>query len=80
MNLEEKLKSVPNSYEDFVRFTMQCVNEQEGAEEAVLEQLRIKPDSDTQDIMKVLCGVLNIGKPLEIMDDEPKHRISAAML
>lgn len=80
MSLVEKLKSVPNSYDDFVRFTMQCVNEQEGAEEAVLKQFREKPDSDTQDIMRGLCGVLDIGESLEIVEDESKRRVRAAML
>ena len=84
MDLEGKLVSLPYSYDDFVNFAMQCIQEEDGVEDAIREQFRINPDSDTNDITKVLCDCLGIGEPLEIVDDEdsePAHRqMKVAML
>lgn len=79
MDMREKLTSLPYSYDDFVRFVMQCIETEKGVEEAILEQFRIKPDSDTNDIAKVLCGCLGIGAPVELVDEdeyESEHEAS----
>ena len=79
MDMREKLISLPYSYDDFVRFAMQCIETEKGVEEAILEQFRIKPDSDANDITKVLCGCLGIGVPVELVDEdeyESEYKVS----
>lgn len=69
MNMRERLASLPYSYDDFVRFTMQCVEQDEGVKAAIDNQFRIKPDSDTNDITKVVVDFLGMREPLELVDD-----------
>ena len=70
MNMREKLASLSYRYDDFVRFAMQCIEMEKGVEEAIWEQFRIKPDSDTNDITKLLCEHLGIGEPVELVDED----------
>ena len=70
INIREKLASLPYSYDDFVRFTMQCIEQEAGVKEAIDNQFRMKSDSDTNDITKVVVDFLGLGKPLEIVDDD----------
>ena len=73
MDMREKLASLPYSYDDFVRFTMRCIEKEEGAKEAIDRQFQVKPDSDTNDITKVLVDFLGLGEPLEIVDDDDEE-------
>ncbi len=70
MNMKEKLASLPYSYDDFVRFTMQCIEREDGVKEAIDRQFQVKPDSDTNDITKVVVDFLGLGEPLELVDDD----------
>ena len=70
MDMKEKLASLPYSYDDFVRFTMQCIERDGGVKEAIDRQFQVKPDSDTNDITKVVVDFLGLGEPLEIVDDD----------
>ena len=70
MNMREKLASLPHSYDDFVRFTMQCIDQEDGVKEAIDNQFLMKPDSDTNDITKVVVDFLGLGEPFEIVDDD----------
>ena len=70
MNMKEKLASLPYSYDDFVRFTMQCIEQEDGVREAIDDQFRMKPDSDTNDITRVVVNLLGLGEPLELVDDD----------
>ena len=70
MNMKERLASLPYSYDDFVRFTMQCIEREDGVKEAIDRQFQVKPDSDTNDITKVVVVFLGLGEPLEIVDDD----------
>lgn len=70
IDMREKLASLPYSYDDFVRFTMQCIEQEDGVKEAIDNQFRIKPDSDTNDITKVVVEFLGLGEPLKIVDDD----------
>ncbi|MBQ8945336.1 MAG: hypothetical protein IJ058_14455 [Lachnospiraceae bacterium] len=70
IDMREKLASLPYSYDDFVRFTMECIEQEDGVKEVIDNQFRIKPDSDTNDITKVVVEFLGLGEPLEIVDDD----------
>ena len=73
MDMKEKLASLPYSYDDFVRFTMQCIERDGGVKEAIDRQFQVKPDSDTNDITKVVVDFLGLGEPLEIVDDDDEE-------
>ena len=47
MDMREKLASLPYSYDDFVRFTMRCIEQEDGVKDAIDRQFQVKPDSDT---------------------------------
>ena len=66
----EMMQKIPGSYDDFVNDTADWMERDEKIRFAILEQLRIKPDSDTDDVTLVLWKCLGIGEPIEIVDDE----------
>ncbi|MBQ7200790.1 MAG: hypothetical protein IJS24_05395 [Eubacterium sp.] len=70
MDLQERLSSLPGSYDDFVRFTMECMDRDVMIRNSVMSRLLDVPDSDANDITQVLCDCLGIGEPLELVDDE----------
>ena len=80
MNLQERLSSLPGSYDDFVHFTMECMDRDVIIRNAVMSRLIDVPDSDVNDITQVLCDCLGIGEPLELIDDEdePQYATKAA--
>jgi len=68
MDIREKLRALPGSYEDFVDSTLECM-EQEDVRIAVLEQLQRKPDSTPGDVLKVLCkclGMLDVERNIAV--------------
>ena len=69
MEIKEKIDAIPNSYDDFVMFTSECMERDEHINDAILTQLRDYPDSDVNDITKVLCDCLGIGEPITLIDD-----------
>ena len=70
MSFTEIMRSVHGSYDDFVNSMVRWSNRDAGIKDAILEQLRVKPDSNTDDITLVLWKCLEIGEPIEIVDDE----------
>ena len=64
------MKSIPGSYDDFVNSMTRWMERDGSIRDAVLEKLRVDPDSDTCDILEVLCDCLGVGEPLELIDDE----------
>ena len=80
MDMREKLASLPYSYDDFVRFTMRCIEQEEGAKEAIDKQFQVKPDSDTNDITKVLVDFLGLGEPLDLVDDDDEDDFYAGAI
>ena len=38
MNMEEKLRSIPKSYDDFVRYTLECMEEDSTIEALLINQ------------------------------------------
>ena len=83
MTMEERLKRIPKSYDDFVKYTMECIDEDNSVKELIEQQFFTKPDSDVNDITKVLLEYRGIGnEPLEIVDDDEtvKRPFKVAML
>lgn len=82
MTLEDRLRSAPKSYDDFVRYAMECMEEDDAVRDLLERQFIVKPDSDVNDITKILCDHRGIGEPMEIVDDEKptsSRRIRVAM-
>ena len=69
MDMREKLMALPYSYDDFVDFTMQCIEQEKGVKEAVEKQFSINPNSDTNDITEVVWRCLGIDEAVELIDD-----------
>ncbi len=62
MDIREMLKALPRSYDDFVESTAECMEEYKDVNDAVLEQLMIKPDSTPSDVLKVVTEKLGMNK------------------
>lgn len=60
MDIRERLRTLPGSYEDFVDSTLECMEQEEDVRIATLEQLQRKPDSTPSDVLKVLCKCLGM--------------------
>ena len=82
MSIEDRLRNVPGSYDDFVNDTLRWMQRDSKIKDAIEKQLQINPDSNTDDLTLILWECLGIGSPLEIVDeaDTEKKRISVAML
>lgn len=64
------MENIPDSYDDFVNCTVRWMVKDGKIQKAILTQLRDKPESDTSDVLEVLCDCLGLGEPLEIVDDD----------
>lgn len=70
MDIRNKLRSLPGSYDDFVDSTAECMEQEEDVRIAIMEQLRRKPDSTPSDVLKVMC------ERLGMLDDERNMAVS----
>ena len=70
MNIREKLKAIPGSYEDFVNSTARWMEQDNEIRTAIMNQFEVKPDSTYSDIMSILCEHLGIGEPIELVDED----------
>ena len=70
MNDSKLLQNVPDSYSDFENCMYRWMNRDENFKISILEQLQKKPDSDTQDLMKILWDYLGIGDPVELVGED----------
>ena len=70
MDIRERLRAVPRSYEDFVNYTAERMEENAGLRDAVVEQMDSNPDANSSDILQVVVDFLGLSKPLEIVDDK----------
>ena len=68
--LRNLMENIPDSYEDFVNCTVRWMVKDDKIQKAILTQLHNDPDSNTSDIMEILCDCLGLGEPLEIVDDD----------
>ena len=64
------MENIPDSYDDFVNCTVRWMIKDGRIQKAILTQLRDKPESDTSDVLEVLCDCLGLGEPLELVDDD----------
>ena len=69
MNIENKLRSMPRSYDDFVQYVMSCIEDDNYVEQIVLNQLSTSPESNSSDVLKAVHKYLGVGTPLTIVDD-----------
>ena len=67
------MENIPDSYDDFVNCTVRWMVKDGKIQKAILTQLRDKPESDTSDVLEVLCDCLGLGEPLEIVDDDDEE-------
>ena len=67
--IEALMENIPDSYDDFVDSVTFEMEQDEEVCEAILEQLRINPNSNTSDVLKVLCDCLGMTS-----DYEPRLR------
>ena len=67
------MENIPDSYDDFVNCTVRWMFKDGKIQKAILTQLRDKPESDTSDVLEVLCDCLGLGEPLEIVDDDDEE-------
>ena len=70
MNDRELMQKVPGSYTDFVDSMCRWMNRDDNIRKLVMDQLRAKPESDTQDLMTILWDYLGIGEPMELVDED----------
>ena len=73
--LRNLMKNIPDSYDDFVNCTVRWMVKDGRIQNAILTQLKDKPESDTSDVLEVLCGCLGLGEPLEIVDDDDEEEM-----
>ena len=79
MTMRERMEAVPGSYDDFVNSMVRWSERDGTIKDAILKQLQEKPDSDTDDVTLVLWKYLGIEKPLEITEEESRHKVKVAM-
>lgn len=76
-NIRDMLRTVPNSYGDFVDFTAGWMEKDDTIKEAILKLLHDRPESDSGDILEVLCDCLGIGVPLNLIEEEEPYADTA---
>ena len=74
MTIEDKLRSIPRSYDDFVKYVLSCIKDDNNVEDIVLQQLRDVPESTSSDVLKAIYLYLGVENPIEIVDDETEYK------
>ena len=69
-SIRDILRSVPGSYDDFVNSTAECMSQDADLRKMILNLLRVRPESDSSDILQELCNFYGFNKPLELVDDD----------
>ncbi len=77
MDIRNRLRMVPRSYEDFVNYAAERMEENNDLCDAVLKYMDSNPDANSSDILEVIANNNGLGEPLEIIDDENPARLSA---
>ena len=70
MEIRALLRAIPKSYDDFVDSTADWMERDPEIKRAILNQLKLYPESTPSDVLKVLWQYLGIGEPLKLVDDE----------
>ena len=76
MSDKELMKSIPNSYEDFVSSMTYWMGRDENIRVKILDYLRAHSDPTTSDLLGVLWDCLGVGTPLELIDDGDSDNIT----
>ena len=69
-SIEDTLRSIPRSYDDFVQYVMSCIKDDSYVEKIVLEQISENPASNSSDVLKAVTNYLGINTPLEVVPAE----------
>lgn len=70
VSIRDILSAVPGSYDDFVNSTAECMNQDEGLKNLIVKLLINEPESNSSDILKVMCNYYGFNRPLELVDDD----------
>lgn len=73
VDIRERLWLVPRSYEDFVNYTAERMEENDDLRNVIINHMNSYPDANSGDIMEVLVNFLGLGGSLEIIDDEDEE-------
>ena len=80
MDIEERLKTVPRSYDDFVRYVKESMAEDEDVKAFMEDYLETHPESNSGEVLLALFDFVGIGEPMEIVDDddEPETKLTSS--
>lgn len=70
MDTIDILKNVPKSYNDFVDYTIRCMEKDVVLKDAVIEFINENPTANAGEVLMVVFSYLGLGNPLEIVSDE----------
>ena len=70
MDIKDRLRDIPGSYDDFVNSTARWMEHDNSIKASILEQLDANPNSTIHDIMTIICNALEIGDPVELVDED----------
>ena len=70
VSIRDILSAVPGSYDDFVNSTAECMSQDEGLKDLIVKLLINEPESNSSDILKVMCNYYGFNRPLELVDDD----------
>ena len=70
VSIRDILSAVPGSYDDFVNSTAECMSQDEGLKNLIVKLLINEPESNSSDILKVMCNYYGFNRPLELVDDD----------
>ena len=73
MAIEERLRNIPRSYDDFVEYVISCIKEDNKVEELVLHELDANSETNSSDILKAIYLYRGHRESIEIVDDEMKY-------
>ena len=68
---KDMLRNVSGSYTDFVNITNGWMEFDKSIRDAIIEQIRVNPGSNTDDVTLVLweCLGIDVNNPVSIVDD-----------
>lgn len=75
MDIRDRLRAVPRSYEDFVNYTFRRIEENDSLRDAVIERLNSDPEANSSDILELVVNFLGLGEPLEIVDVDDEEGV-----
>ena len=74
MDIRKRLRTVPRSYDDFVNYTAERMEENDKLRDVVIDHINSNPNANSSDILEVVMNFLGLGDPLEIINDDEETR------